>query len=1134
MQIPDDSLERERAATTFDRNVVVTAGAGTGKTTLLVDRLIHLVLREADPVRITEIVALTFTKKAAAEIRLRLRERLQTLLDLSLENETGNPSVQRTRKDLLSLMDRYHLNKGEVDRRSRDCLRNLERSEIGTIHSFAGTLLRLFPLEAGLDPHFQEDDGERFERYFEEHWDVWLDQELSSASPRRDRWKRVLNRIPLAHLRELSAALCSENIPLTSLAGFLREGPIPVAIRDPFRHLVNSANVLLEGHPGERQVERLLRAAARVIQALLDSGDGPPRPSDEDRDLLLTSNRPAPPKGWDSQEMDEALGVIRVAGNLLRIEPEISGILMDILLPFVRDCREGFLKTGFISFDGLLIRARDLVRDHPDVREELKRRFKAVLVDEFQDTDPLQYEILLYLAEQPGHRSRHWRDIRLTPGKIFVVGDPKQSIYAFRRADIEAYLYVVRDVIEGQDGIHCSLTTNFRSHEGILKPVNGICDALIRPRPGLQPDYVGIHPSPDREGSDSGEGSSSFPFRGVKLRLVQSGTGEMDAHTARRLEGESLARWLSEEVLGKAVIFNKEGQAVPVRSGDVALLMRTLTHAHHYLEPLRRRGIRFVVEGEKHFYATQEVIDAVNLLRTVDNPFDTVALVGILRSPVGGCEDRRIYDLHRRGLLDYRIVAKPENPAGKGLEPEERELYGVLCRLHETTPSLPVGEAVSRIFDETFLLLTAAHSFHGEQAVSNLEKIRQIAAEMGQEGAGTLKEVIARLTRRVDEVAEEGESALSEETVDAVKIMSVHKAKGLEFPVVILAGCHGGMNRDERKSVEVHHDWSTGTVGLRVGDCRDLPSIALSEKKRLREIEEEKRVLYVAMTRAREHLTLSGAVVGKTGTGSFLSMIREQLTGIATEEGDGIVTIGEGRMEWKVVTETLQPIQEKKTTEIPDSPDVPWASYVAEWKQRFQQYELAVRNPYFATPTLLKQMEEREYGDFQPGRPEGGGVFPPALLGQWAHRFLQEWDFENGPDMFAERLSSFYERYPCPDVADMELFQSELNSIFKGFFKSDAYRELQRVQILGREIPFLFRWEGQILEGVIDLLYEKQGELYIADYKTDKTDGKDPARIAESYRHPIRIYTEAVRRSLHREPAGFHLIFLRTGEMIPC
>ena len=189
-----DASDRQVATASFDRNLVVTAGAGTGKTTLLVDRLVHLLLRNPQPLKITEIVALTFTNKAADEMKLRLRQRLQAFLDVQLDREAANDAEAKTKSDAEALIALYQLSKDELDNRIHDALRNMERSDIGTIHSFAANLLRLYPLEAGVDPQFREDDGAAFDRLFDDHWNLWLDQELSLDSPHAADWQKILPR----------------------------------------------------------------------------------------------------------------------------------------------------------------------------------------------------------------------------------------------------------------------------------------------------------------------------------------------------------------------------------------------------------------------------------------------------------------------------------------------------------------------------------------------------------------------------------------------------------------------------------------------------------------------------------------------------------------------------------------------------------------------------------------------------------------------------------------------------------------------------------------------------------------------------------------------------------------------------
>src|ERR1044071_5354673 len=242
-----DAAERRAAVTTFDRSVVVTAGAGTGKTTLLIERLVHLLLRNPEPLKMTEIVALTFTNKAADELKLRLRQRLQNLFDNGLDGESVSALERKTSTEAQELIALYCLSNDELENRVQDALRSLERSDVGTIHSFAANLLRLYPLEAGLDPQFHEDDGSAFEQLFDEQWSLWLDQELSLASARAVEWQIILSRCRLDHVKALAKSLTTENVDLRQNTDDVTI--LPAALLDWLSQLQNRATILLDRHP---------------------------------------------------------------------------------------------------------------------------------------------------------------------------------------------------------------------------------------------------------------------------------------------------------------------------------------------------------------------------------------------------------------------------------------------------------------------------------------------------------------------------------------------------------------------------------------------------------------------------------------------------------------------------------------------------------------------------------------------------------------------------------------------------------------------------------------------------------------------------------------------------------------------
>ncbi|HEY7819709.1 MAG TPA: 3'-5' exonuclease, partial [Vicinamibacteria bacterium] len=505
------------------------------------------------------------------------------------------------------------------------------------------------------------------------------------------------------------------------------------------------------------------------------------------------------------------------------------------------------------------------------------------------------------------------------------------------------------------------------------------------------PEYVAIQAAP----SAAAGKSDPLPFRKVSIRIVQGRGEPLKGEAARRLEAEGLARWLDEEVLGRERIVDEEGMARSVQPRDVAILFRKLIDVHHYLEPLRRRGLRYVVEGERHFYAVQEVIDAVNLLRAIDNPHDRLALVGLLRSPLGGLADAEIYELHRRRLLDYRAGRRIQE-AGSPY-PAIKELYTILAGLHRDIRILPVGEAISRIFDRLPVRLLAARSFHGEQALANLEKLRQQAEVLGREGWSTLREVVTRLEARVLEVKEEAESALAEENIEAIRILSIHKSKGLEFPVVVLAGCHAAINQNGERGPAVLQDWSTRLAGIRTESCWSLPALYIAEKARLREEEEQKRTLYVAMTRAREHLALSCAATDRKSGGSVIAMLDQAVGKETTATEEGLIAAGSGTIEIRRVQEGLSP-PARPPAVIRDEPaPTDWRSYAALWRERSRACEAALETEIFLTPTLLKRREAEEAERFFEKRKETAFADLSMMTGELAHRFLEDWDLDEDP-----------------------------------------------------------------------------------------------------------------------------------------
>ena len=905
MSAPSDQGERDKALRS-SKNLAVTAGAGTGKTTLLVSKILRKVLEEGVPVE--RLLALTFTEKAANELKGRVRDRLR---------EAGKDA-------------------------------GLEKAEIGTIHSFCAHLLRRYPIEAGVRPDFQVDEGEAFQSLFATAWAGFLDAELGRTARRPRVWQDLLRVTDLETLEELAKGLCGFGVP------------------DP-------------RSDGVETLERFVKAAAERAPDLADALAGDAEPP---------AKKPkSPTPAWSS--------ALKLAQDRLKIDDRWVAKAVELLSGFAAGFRRDYVARGWVSFEAMLGLVRDLLNNEafPDPLEQLRARYDYLLVDEFQDTDPVQGDIIQKLAEGP--------DGKLVPGRLFIVGDPKQSIYSFRGADIMAYQKLV-DRILAEGGERAVLSTNFRSHGGILDFVNAVFEKVIVENGPLQPAYEPIRP---KAGA-----APALPGPSLEAILIE----DASADESREAEGEAIADWIAA----------KRGFAYR----DVAILFKALTDAEVYLEALRARDIPYVVQGEKYFYGTTEVVDFVNLLGAVADPNDRISLAGVLRSPYGALRDQELYEL--RKSLDYRT-------------PSDLPVFAFLKRWNALAGTLGVAELIDRIFEEGWALEIARAGYHGEQAAANLLKLREKAFELEAKGGRTLREFLELARRAVRDREEEGESPLADESLDAVTVLSIHRSKGLEYPVVILPDLHrqGGAARQDPV---LRVNWPTRTVGVRLGDVIDSGGAALAWLDRERRREEEKRLLYVAATRAREKLVLLG---GTPKTGTYLATLLPEIEKRAAVS----------RRPYRAPA-----FRRPSTSPEGERPD--WEAFVKLWKAREAKAEAVA--PPFTTPTKLEGAIAETRG---------------TSIGTACHRVMEGLDFRD------------------PKIP--EGTEAEAARILEKFFRSAAFKELAGAEILARELPFVMPG----VEGVIDVVYRRKGKLHIGDYKTDREMKPEAyGQIRDAYREAAR------------------------------
>ena len=823
-----DIEARRRIREDLDATLLVEAAAGTGKTTELVARIVALV-REGRA-RIENILAVTFTDKAAGEMKLRLRGELESARD-------AGGAAERERLGA--------------------ALAQLETASIATIHSVCAELLRERPVEARVDPLFEVAPGETADRIFGAAFDDWFGRAFPDPP---EGVRRLLRRRPRGRdapgpreqLRSAGWDLCEHR---DFDAPWQRA---PFDRRADLRGIQGEIGKLAELAPRAlrkddwlaKSVAELARFHADVLRREALRG-----PDDDGLEAELHALSRARFWAWRGSGRFFAQGLERAAvvaqreslqarleSFCERADADLAAALREELRPLVLVYQERKGRAGCLDFLDLLLCARDLVRDDAAVRADLQRRFTHVLVDEFQDTDPLQAELLLLLsADDPAERD--WTRARPAPGKLFVVGDPKQSIYRFRRADVALYEEIKERLLaRGARLVH--LTTSFRAAPSIQEAVNAAFSLRMMGAPDRsQAAYVPL--SPYRE--DPG------------------GRPTIVALPAPRIYGErrSVVRWRIEESYPDAVgafvswlvgqsgwtVREREGGAVKIEPRHVCLLFKRMLAfgddlTRRYVEALEARLVPHVLVGGRSYHDRDEVRALRNAARAIEWPDDELSVFATLRGP--------LFALGDDDLLTFRSRAGRLHPLRPPAEGTVADALRVLGDLHRGRNHRPIADTLLRLLDATRAHAGLAVSSAGEQALANALRVVDLARRFEAAGATSFRAFVDRLVAD-EERGETGEAPAVEEGAEGVCIMTVHRAKGLEFPVVILCDPTGpaAPRTPSRYVVPEQRLWAMPLAGCAPRELIDRRA-ELIERDRAETV----RLAYVAATRARDLLVV--------------------------------------------------------------------------------------------------------------------------------------------------------------------------------------------------------------------------------------------------------------------------------------
>jgi ATP-dependent exoDNAse (exonuclease V) beta subunit len=829
-----DHAERERIRASLDETLVVEAAAGTGKTSEMVARLVNVLAEGRGTVQ--SIAALTFTEKAAGELKLRLRAGLE-----DERRRAADGSARRARLE--------------------DAIAHLEEARVSTIHGFCNDLLHERPVEARVDPRFEVLAEDKAEALYGRAFESWLSEKLEEPPEglRRALRRRSFDGDPVDRLRRAGWQLADWRdfrAPWQRRA-FDREAAIDALValghdlRDKVRTSSSTADTLYGDLWPLRRLSDDVRTRERVVARDHDGLEGALVDLLRERDF--TRPRRGHPRNYRGavtrDDVIAAHDALIAALESFRREADadLAALLQQELYETVDRYQDLKIRGAALDFVDLLLRARDLVRDRRDVRADLQARLSHVFVDEFQDTDPLQAEILLLLAASDPAVDR-WQDVTPAPGKLFIVGDPKQSIYRFRRADVGTYQAVKAQLLAR--GAACVyLRTSFRATPSLQHVVNAAFEPVMtEDRAALQAGYVPL--AQQREALPGQPPIVALPvpkpygYRGFTKTAVDGSLPDAVG---------AFVAWLLTESGWRVTERERPGEPIPVAARHVCLLFRRFTHfgadvTRGYVEALEARGVPHLLVGGRSFHLREEVESLRTALAAIEWPDDERSVYATLKGPLCAIGDEELVEYrHRwRRLHPYRL---PREDVPVHLKPVVDALT-LLRSLHGLRNYRPVEDTVNRLLTSTRAHAAFVLRPWGEQALANVLRVAELARTYEAGGGISFRGFVERLREEADGAAPE--APIVEESSDGVRIMTVHKAKGLEFPVVVLADITAGISGNPGRYV----DPERGLCALRLSGWQPWDVMDHEADEVARDRAEGVRVAYVAATRARDLLVV--------------------------------------------------------------------------------------------------------------------------------------------------------------------------------------------------------------------------------------------------------------------------------------
>jgi ATP-dependent helicase/nuclease subunit A len=1101
---PSDAAARDRIRYSLAESLIVEAAAGTGKTTELVAR-IKQVLAEG-LTTVDRIVAVTFTHKAAGELKIRLRQKLD-------QDRTGATD--------------------EVRDRLEQALEQLEEASIGTIHGFCAQILRSRPVEARVDPAFEELTEQEASRLYDRAFRNWFAQQLDRDSPGL---RRALARLAWRDSWESGPALDQLKYAGRNLIEW-RDFSAPWSRQEYDRDAAVDA-ILAQARRVSQDASQCARTSdplysclrpLRELLAWIERGRVRDRLRDYDtleavllklgRDIApskLRKGRGAYGAGIDREQLYaqaqgllESIAQFREASGAslaCELQSEMSGLVAEY---------ESLKKaTGKLDFLDLLLITRDLLRRDRAVRDYFQQRFTHIFVDEFQDTDPLQAAILLLLSADNSAETE-WLNVTPVAGKLFVVGDPKQSIYKFRRADVVLYGRIC-SALESRGVGRIFLTQSHRA----VRPIQQFVNAAFAPEMTGDTGCGQAVYTPMDETGPRNEAQPSVVVLPVPRPYGESRIAKKNINECLPDTITAFVEWLIYQSGWKV---RKDGKWIDLRARHICILFRRFVNfgedlTRSYVRGLDARGIPHLLVGSKSFHHREEV-EAIRIaLTAIEWPEDELAVFAVLRGSLFALPDDlllRFKHQHKR-LHPFRSL--PEDIAPE-LKPVSAALR-FLADLHRDRSRRAIADTINILLEHVRAHAGFALRPSGQQVLANVLRICDLARAYEMTGGFSFRGFVDELNAQAEKT-ESAEAPVLEEASDGVRLMTVHNAKGLESPVVILADMTANLSSAEPDRFVDPESGICATRLLR--NCSPRELLEHADQESARERAEGVRVCYVAATRARDLLVIPG--VGDGPQEGWLGPLNKaiyperrserkpELCSYLEFSGDRTVLsrpfppsgpedesirpglhkpqAGAHRVLWwdpsalRLEVEQDHGLHNVDVLKAGHKTEANLAAY-RDWRDRRARMIEAGRAPEFdiAQVTDIEEEPPEYQVSFTStgirSRAAGGLAF-----GTLVHTVLRDVPAGASNDQI-EALARMHARVITAAGAAAEAdIQAAIESI-EAVIRHPVWREAAASSRMHRELPVTMRSNGtRLLEGVLDLAYKEPEGWVVVDYKTD-------------------------------------------------